>query len=178
MSIATATAPSGTAVTQEFEDLFNEHAQLVYRTAYGVTGRHEDAEDVLQTIFLRLIRRDLPPDLVRNPKAYLYRAAVNLSLDTLRLQRRHVLVDAAALSDLPAPAADLTDLAHHHRLYRAIAELKPEAAQILILRYVHGRSDAEIARMLGMSRGAIALRLFRSRVKLRKLLRGRLGGAS
>ena len=75
MSIATATAPSGTAVTQEFEDLFNEHAQLVYRTAYGVTGRHEDAEDVLQTIFLRLMRRDLPPDLVRNPKGYLYRAA-------------------------------------------------------------------------------------------------------
>jgi len=178
MSTATATAPSGTAVTQEFEDLFNEHAQLVYRTAYGVTGRHEDAEDVLQTIFLRLMRRELPPDLGRNPKGYLYRAAVNLSLDTLRLHRRHVLVDAAALSDFPAPATQLTDDDNHRRLYRAIAELTPEAAQILILRYVHGRSDAEIAGMLGMSRGAIALRLFRSRAKLRKLLGGRLGGAS
>ena len=178
MSIATATAPSGTAVTQEFEDLFNEHAQLVYRTAYGVTGRHEDAEDVLQTIFLRLMRRDLPSDLVRNPKAYLYRAAVNLSLDTLRLSRRHVLVDAAALSDLPAPAAQLADEDDHRRLYQAIAELTPEAAQILILRYVHGRSDADIAAMLGMTRGAIALRLFRSRAKLRKLLRSRSGEAS
>ena len=177
MSTATATAPSGTAVTQEFEDLFNEHAQLVYRTAYGVTGRHEDAEDVLQTIFLRLMRRDLPTDLVRNPKAYLYRAAVNLSLDTIRFQRRHVLVDAAAFSDLPAPTMQLAD-DDHRRLYRAMAELKPEAAQILILRYVHGRSDAEIAGMLGMSRGAIALRLFRSRAKLRKLLRSRLGGTS
>jgi RNA polymerase sigma-70 factor (ECF subfamily) len=178
MSIATATAPGGTPVTQEFEDLFNEHAQLVYRTAYGVTGSHEDAEDVLQTIFVRLMRRELPPDLVRNPKAYLYRAAVNLSLDTLKTRRRHLLVDAADLPEIPVPAAAPADNSAHRLLYRAIAELKPEAAQILILRYVHGKSDAQIAAMLGMSRGAIALRLFRSRAKLRKLLRGPLGGVS
>jgi RNA polymerase sigma-70 factor (ECF subfamily) len=178
MSIATATAPSGIAVTQEFEDLFNEHAQLVYRTAYGVTGSHEDAEDVLQTIFLRLMRRNLPPDLGRSPQAYLYRAAVNQSLETLRLRKRHTLVDAAALPDLPVPPVELVDNTPHRRLYRAIAELKPETAQILILRYVHGKSDAEIAGMLGMSRGAIALRLFRSRARLKKLLGDRLGEAS
>jgi RNA polymerase sigma-70 factor (ECF subfamily) len=165
-------------VTQEFEDLFNEHAQLVYRTAYGVTGSHEDAEDVLQTIFVRLMRREFSPDLVRNPRAYLYRAAVNLSLDTLKTRRRHVLVDAAELPEIPVPAAEPVGDDHHRRLYRAIAELKPEAAQILILRYVHGKSDAEIAALLGMSRGAIALRLFRSRARLRTLLRTHLRGKS
>jgi RNA polymerase sigma-70 factor (ECF subfamily) len=178
MSIATATAPSSTTVTQRFEDLFNEHAQLVYRTAYGVTGSHEDAEDVLQTIFVRLLRRDLPQDLVRNPKAYLYRAAVNLSLDTLKTRRRHVLVDAADLPEIPVSDAVPVDDTTHRLLYRAIADLRPDAAQILILRYVHGKRDADIAAMLGMSRGAIALRLFRSRAKLRKLLLGRLGGVS
>jgi RNA polymerase sigma-70 factor (ECF subfamily) len=115
---------------------------------------------------------------VRNPKAYLYRAAVNLSLDTLKTRRRHVLVDAAELPEVQVPAAEPAGDDHHRRLYRAIAELKPEAAQILILRYVHGRSDAEIAAMLGMSRGAIALRLFRSRAKLRALLRGHRGEKS
>src|SRR5262250_3097862 len=78
--------------TQEFERIFREHSQFVYRTAYGVTGNAEDAEDVLQTIFLRLVRRDIPPNLKRNPKAYLYRAAVNVSLSTLRSRRQRELI--------------------------------------------------------------------------------------
>lgn len=46
---------AGEPLPQEFEDLFNEHYVLVYRTAYGVTGRVEDAENVVQTVFLRLV---------------------------------------------------------------------------------------------------------------------------
>src|SRR5438132_1967218 len=88
MSTVTTSELSGTPLAQEFEDIFNTHAQLVYRTAYAVTGNHEDAEHILQTIFLRLIRPPLAPELTDNPKAYLYRAAVNLSLDTIRSRRR------------------------------------------------------------------------------------------
>ena len=68
----------------EFDRLFRDHYALVYRTAYSITGRAEDAEDVVQTIFLRLIRREFPPDLKKNPKAYLYRAAFNVSLSVMR----------------------------------------------------------------------------------------------
>jgi RNA polymerase sigma-70 factor (ECF subfamily) len=165
-----------TSSRQAFEDIFNAHAQFVYRTAYGVTGTHEDAEDVLQAVFLRLLT--LPPDAARNPKAYLYRAAVNQSLDTIRSRRRLVLVEGTEFLELPAPAADAIEDAHHRALYQAISELKPEAAEILILRYVHDKSDAEIARMLGVSRGTIALRLFRSRARLKTLLRTRTGDKS
>ncbi|HEY1302482.1 MAG TPA: sigma-70 family RNA polymerase sigma factor [Vicinamibacterales bacterium] len=177
------------------DELFQEHASFIYRTAYGVTGRHEDAEDVLQTLFLRLLRRDLSqmgagvisnhevtPDPItvlsaaKNPKAYLYRAAVNLSLNIVRVRRRQVAVDVADLPEVAVPASDSLDDDEHHRyLYQAIAELKPEAAEILILRYVHDKSDAEIARMLGVSRGTIALRLFRSRARLKTLLAARMG---
>src|SRR4051812_37401980 len=76
--------------TQAFEQVFREHSQFVYRTAYGVTGNAEDAEDVLQTIFLRLVRRELPPNLKMNPKAYLYRAAVNESLSVIRARRQRL----------------------------------------------------------------------------------------
>jgi len=176
------------------DELFQEHASFIYRTAYGVTGRHEDAEDVLQTLFLRLLRSDrsqmgsgvisnheMTPDPMtvlsaKNPKAYLYRAAVNLSLNIVRVRRRQVAVDVADLPDVAVPASDSPDDDEHHRyLYQAIAELKPEAAEILILRYVHDKSDAEIARMLGVSRGTIALRLFRSRARLKTLLAERMG---
>lgn len=45
--------------SREFEEIFNEYSRFVYRIAYAVIGRHEDAEDVLQTIFLRLASPDL-----------------------------------------------------------------------------------------------------------------------
>src|SRR6185503_17154778 len=87
------------ATSRELEETFREYARLIYRTAYGVTGSREDAEDVLQTVFLRLLRRELPGKPGRNTKAYLYRAALNLSLDTLRSRRRHPSVDDAASVD-------------------------------------------------------------------------------
>jgi RNA polymerase sigma-70 factor (ECF subfamily) len=154
---------------------------MVYRTAYGVTGSHEDAEDVLQTIFLTLVRREVPQDFARNPEAYLHRAAVNSSLNTIRSRRRQPLVHDDRLLEVPysSESDDRLDRERmYQRLYAAIAELKPEHAEILILRYMHNKSDAEIAKMFGVSRGTIAIKLFRSRAQLRKLLRARLGDES
>lgn len=160
----------------EFEDLFREHYGVVHGTAYGVTGRREDAEDVVQTVFLRLLRRETPPELRRNPKAYLYRAAVNESLNIIRSRRRHPTTE---LDDANLPAAEagknVQAEAIHRKLYEAIAELKPNAAEILILRYVHDYSDAQIAKLLSTSRGTIAVSLYRSRTRLKKLLRNSLG---
>lgn len=163
----------------EFEEIFNAHSRFVYRTAYAVTGRHEDAEDVLQTIFLRLARREISLEVLRNPKPYLHRSAVNVSLNVVRSRRRQaVLREAARFEPTRTPHATTSDDEELHvRLREAIAQLKPEAAEIVLLRYVHDHSDAEIARMMGVSRGAIALKLFRLRARLKKVLRA-MGGRS
>src|SRR5512144_1899676 len=136
---------------RQFESIFKAHAPLMYRTAYGILATHHDAEDVVQTIFLTLIRQELPPDLETNPEAYLYRAAVNASLSTIRNRRREVLVESWKKFEHPVPC-ELDAEERHERLYRAIAKLKSDAAQIVILRYMHDKSDAEIARMFGVSR--------------------------
>jgi RNA polymerase sigma-70 factor (ECF subfamily) len=170
----TAAQPSagGVALTSDLEELFREHYQLIYRTAYSVTGSRPDAEDVLQIIFLRLLRRGLPPDLEDNPQGYLYRAAVNLSLNTVRNRRRQNLTDGVERLLVPVhPAEEWSpDDEMRRSLLDAIAQLRPRAVEILILRHVHEYSDAEIARMLGTSRGSIAVTLFRTRARLRKLL--------
>jgi len=178
MSIAKASDLIIEVVEQDFERVFREHYQMTYRTAYAVTGRSEDAEDVVQTIFLRLLRRELPPDLSKNPKAYFYRAAVNESLSTIKARKRHVLTDQSEVfeSRVPAGMPDAEEI--HKRLYEAIAKLNAGAAQILILRYVHGYSDAEIAKLLGTSRGTVAVSLFRSRARLKKLIRALLPGGN
>jgi RNA polymerase sigma factor (sigma-70 family) len=58
----------------------------------------------------------------------------------------------------------------HRQLYGAIAELDLDDAELLILRYVHNQSDAEIARLFGKSRVAIAVRLFRLRARLKQIM--------
>jgi RNA polymerase sigma-70 factor (ECF subfamily) len=155
------------ALAKDFEELFREHYQLVYRTAYGVTGSRQDAEDVLQTIFLRLLRRR-PPDLTSNPKGYLYRAAINLSLNIVRTRQRQNLTDG--VEQLLAPVGSDADEDLRRRLLEGIAQLRPQAVELLILRYVHDYSDAEIAKVLGTSRGTIAVALFRARTRLKTLL--------
>jgi RNA polymerase sigma factor (sigma-70 family) len=66
----------------------------------------------------------------------------------------------------------------HRKLYEAIAQLNPKAASILILRYLHNYSDADIAKLLGTSRGVIAVTLYRSRARLKKLMGASLGEES
>src|SRR5262245_40986561 len=108
---------------QELEQIFRQHYQLVYRTACRVTG---SPEDVLQTIFLRLLRCEFPPNLQKNPKAYLYRAAVNLSLDIIRLRKRQeVAADAEHLEAYTQTSDSHLEEELHERLLAAIAELNP-----------------------------------------------------
>src|SRR5262249_595334 len=144
------------APNPDFAEIYREYSGLVYRTARAVTGNAEDAEDVLQTTFLKLIRSEYTGQLKKNPRAYLYRAAVNLSLDLLRARSRRTFTHE--IDQLEAPAAisnSRFDDELQHRLTDALADLSPASAHILVLRYVHNYSDAEISRLLGTSRGAI-----------------------
>jgi RNA polymerase sigma-70 factor (ECF subfamily) len=169
MTAATELTVNDPSLVEDFERLFRKYSTMVYRTAYGVTGSREDAQDILQTVFLRLLRRDPDQDVQRNPKAYLYRAAVNLSLDTLKARRRRPYFSDVDHAQVAAPIVKAID-EDHSRLYEAVASLSAESREIVILRYIHEYSDAAIATLLGKSRVAIAVSLFRSRARLKKLL--------
>ena len=165
-------------LNQEFEELVREHYQMAYHTAYAVLGSAEDAEDVAQTIFLRLLHHGTSREAKRKPRAYIYKAAVNESLNLIRSRKKQILTDEAdRFAAEPPPSESVEEI--HERLYASIAQLSPGAAHILVLRYVHKYSDAEIAKLLGTSRGTIAVSLYRSRARLKKLMRvSSLTGAS
>jgi RNA polymerase sigma-70 factor (ECF subfamily) len=163
----------------DFERLFREHGALVYRTAYAIMGNREDADDILQTVFLRLLRLECPPTLASNPEGYFYRAAVNASLDTLKIRRRQPRRTDDPDQVAAPPSISVTfDEDMHRRLYAAIAQLRRDSAEMLVLRYVHNVSDAKIAVMLGVSRTVVAVRLFRARARLKALIRTSLGEIS
>src|SRR5262249_22092709 len=93
-------APAG-----QLDMLFREHYDRVFRTAYRITGSAVDAEDVSQTIFLRLAKRDGSLDLAPSPGGYLHRAAVNAALDLVRARTREraVPIDELRLTGADSP---------------------------------------------------------------------------
>jgi hypothetical protein len=60
----------------DLEQVFREHHAAVFRAAYRITGNADDAEDVLQTVFLRLVKRDSGAEPIDNLPSFLHRAAV------------------------------------------------------------------------------------------------------
>ena len=164
----------------EIEKAFLENHELVFRTAFRITGNASDAEDVLQTLFLRLVRREWVLDTQAGWTAYLHRAAVNISLDILRKRGRQVsLGDLELVIGESGPDAEraLSALDLRKWLEIALAELAPTAAQMFILRHVEGYGNREIAKMLNTSQGVVAVTLFRTRSRLRKSIRKILGGS-
>jgi RNA polymerase sigma-70 factor (ECF subfamily) len=168
------------APPREIEVLFHEHHERVFRVAYRVTGSYSDAEDVLQTVFLRLLRlwpaREQPADA----GSYLHRAAVNAALDLVRARRAERTVALEEAAELPgggaSPERSHEDRERKERLRRVVAGLPRRAAEMFVLRYFEGRSLAEVARALDTSRGVVAVTLFRARSRLRRELRPRRGG--
>ncbi len=165
----------------ELERIFQDHAGPVLQAAYRVTGNRSDAEDVLQTIFLRLLRRGDPAAMADNLGSYLHRAAVNASIDLLRsrgsrpgvpLENVGVLRDEAAAS---SPEQRHRELEIRDWLRRAVARLSPQAAEMFTLRYLEGYQNQEIADLLGTSPGVVAVVLHRSRQRLREEIRSFLG---
>lgn len=161
---------------QELETMFREHYAMLYRTAYGMVRNSADAEEIPQTIFLRLLRSGVPPKAKANIARYLYRAAVNQSLDVIRTRKRQRLTVASEFTDVAVDDGETQRAEELHRLLaEALTELRPQTVEILMLKYVHSYREAEIAKLLGVSRGTVAIKLFRSRAHLRKTLLKSLG---
>jgi RNA polymerase sigma-70 factor (ECF subfamily) len=158
--------------------LFEQHHERVFRIARRITGDASDAEDVLQTVFLRIVRREEPPLRADDAASYLHRAATNASLDLLRRRkaaRSQPIEDAERLLDRePSPERNQEAAEIRDKLRAALAALNPRAAEIFILRYFDGYGNREIARLLNTSWSTIAVTLHRTRAKLKKDLKGDL----
>jgi RNA polymerase sigma-70 factor (ECF subfamily) len=168
--------------TDRIEQLYREHHALVLQAAYRVTGRLEDAEDVLQTVFLRLSRREEEENLLKNAGGYLRRAAVNCGIDLLRSRKS---ARATALEDLAGVLTDdssrTPDRLHHSReirewLRKEVAAMSPKMAEIFTLRYLEGFGNSEIAEMLETSPASIAVTLNRARERVTDNYRKQMGG--
>jgi RNA polymerase sigma-70 factor (ECF subfamily) len=170
---ATVHSESASQGTPELAQIFQEHYGRVFRVACRITGNASDAEDVLQTVFLRLVRREPNPEAADNLDSYLYRAAINASLDILRARKQRANI---ALEDVSRTqereSASIPDTGTSVELQtwlrRALTKLSPRHAEIFALRFIEGYENREIAQMLNTSAAVIAVTLHRTRTQLEK----------
>jgi len=97
LEAAAAAEQASMVAASDLEEMFRTHHGLVFRAAFRITGNATDAEDVLQTVFLRLMRREVGAETVEHYESYLRRAAVNAALDVVRSRRESTAVPVEAV---------------------------------------------------------------------------------
>ena len=168
----------------DLERVFRENHAMVFRAAYRITGNAGDAEDVLQTVFLRMLKRDPEAEAIGNMPSFLHRSAVNAALDLIRSRRniRNVPLDEME-PVLAEPAHRNPERAQSSSEIRdwlrgALARLNPKIAQMFAMRFFEGKENPEIARLLNTTPGTVAVTLSRTRDRLEKEYRAYQGGVA
>jgi RNA polymerase sigma-70 factor (ECF subfamily) len=170
LTTATAGQKSDDGQKQQFEDVFLEHYDFLFRAAKAILRRKAEAYDVVQDLYLKCVERDLQAEIMKNPKAYLHRAAVNAALDWKRAWKRRKEdqdVEDIEIHDASSERANDKVRDMLEDIFTTF-KLKAEVVHILILHHNEGYSDAEIADLLGETRSKIASILSRAHARLRK----------
>jgi len=161
------------AAFEELFDLYNVRVLYYLRRLVGTTG---EAEDVMQEVWVRILRRI---GTLREPTAlrtWIYRIAHNLAVERLRRRGREVAFDD--LAEVPEVTEDLevVDPVDGPALHRALDRTSPAHRAVLTLRFMNELSYREIADVTGCSLGTVKSRLHFAKRSLRTEIERTDGG--
>lgn len=167
-----------------FGELVRRHQPRLHRLAVHMLRDRTEAEDVTQETFIRAYRALDRFDGRSEPYTWLYRIAINLSLNRIRSRKASRATDDAddprlhaLLVDRRPDSADPSSIAHRQQLYASLAkgidELSETLRTTLLLVCVDGRSHEDASAILGAPEGTIAWRIHEARRKLREFMQAR-----
>jgi RNA polymerase sigma-70 factor (ECF subfamily) len=160
----------GASDERAFRDIFGRYHRLVYSLALSVVSNHDLAEDVSQSIFLKIWER---PGAFHGGSftAWITRVTLNRSIDLLRHnaanarnERRGFLPDAVMPFERVLVDSDIV------RLHRSLRALTEKQRALIALSYFEGMTHAQIAGHTGIPLGTVKTRLRAGIAQLRKLL--------
>ena len=159
-----------------FSELFHRHKSLVWRVALGFFGNVQDAEDMTQDIFFTAYRKLEQFRGEASFRTWLHRITTNRCKNELRRRSRRLRTvnepleeaAAAATNGSPGPEAVTVRGRRLQRLALSIDSLTPEDRRILQLVDLEQTPYKEVAELLGLSLGAVKMRVLRARARLRE----------
>ena len=150
---------------EQAERLVETYADMILRLCYTWLRSTHDAEDVCQTVFLKILESGRTFDDPAHEKAFLIRAAINACKDELKAaRRRNVGLDVCAEQPAPEPGGG--------DLVEAIAALDEKNRIVIYLHYYEGYTAREIAAILRVPTPTVTTRLRRARALLEEMLKG------
>jgi RNA polymerase sigma-70 factor, ECF subfamily len=166
-----------------FRVLVERHSRSIFRVAYRMTGDEQDAEEIVQETFLRAYRSLEKFELRANFGTWVYRIAVNRTLDFLSA-RKSQMKEAYQISDSPDPDENQVQVAAASpgperlllstemktRVAQALTLLTPAERVAFTMRHMEGRSIEEISKALNLKASAAKNSVFRAVQKLRQQL--------
>ena len=150
-------------------ETLGDHLDRMFRAAWALCGSREEAEDLVQETYARVLAR---PRIVRGADdvPYLLRVLRNTFISQRRAAVRRPQKADFELESLPLADTrgdrDPSSVAEHHELYTAIAQLPVEFREALVAIDIVGLSYREAARSLGVTEGTITSRLHRARARV------------
>ena len=151
---------------EEAERLVRDYADAVLRLCYTYLKNTDDAQDVCQTVFVKLLSEPRAFESTEHERAYILRMASNACKDLLKSPWRKRTCGLDAVLEVPAPeAADGSLLA-------AVNALPAHYRAVIYLYYYEGYQAGEIAAILGVPAATVHTRLARGRARLRDFLGG------
>lgn len=162
---------------EDFDRLYQATYQRVFRTLVSITGDLAAAEDCTQDAFLKAFKawkswkQDAPAE------AWLFRIAINTAISYKRRQRLREVGELIRRLGRPLDP-NPQDQALEGEVMREIARLPAKQAAAIVLRYLHGYNNREIASLLGVPESTIATRLMEARRSLERRLRDSRGTTS
>jgi RNA polymerase sigma-70 factor (ECF subfamily) len=160
---------------EAFEALYRQHAARLYTLACRMAGSPEDGEDLLQEIFLQVHRKlgSFKGDSAVG--TWLYRLALNHCLDFVRSRQAKMnkLTETLDADTSFEPTARRDTPIARLDLERAVERLPEGCREAFVLHDVEGFDHKEVGRLLGIAEGTSKSQVFKARMKLRLLLRGK-----
>jgi len=152
--------------------LVERYQRPVYSLVRRLVGDPQRAEELAQDAFVKALRALDRYDPERRFASWLFKIAANTALDELRRRRaapiEEPLPETATAPTSPEAGAAASELRAH--LEAALARLRPEYRAVVLLRHVEGRSQEEIAEILGVPVGTVKTHLHRARRQLQAYL--------
>lgn len=149
--------------------LFDHYSDAIFAYLYRLVGNRDVAEELAQETFLRAHSTRQRLAQAVNQRAWLYRVATNAAFDHLRRGRRFAWLPWSRVDDLHIAQPDITESANQRdAVERALLSLPAAYRAPLLLHSYDGLSVLEVAETLGISEGAVKMRLRRAREMFKK----------